>query len=134
MAGMSIGELARRAGVRVANIRFYEEKGLLPSPARRQSGHRSYGSEDVGRLNFIRTSRELGFSLDQIHGLLRLARPDNLSCDEAISLSREQLGTVRQRISELRTIEAALLDHIAQCSAGCCSGRVPACPILPEGV
>ena len=134
MAGISIGELARRTGVRVANIRFYEEKGLLPSPARRQSGHRSYGAEDVSRVNFVKTNRELGFSLDQIHDLLRLTQPDNLSCDEAISLSREQLATVRQRISELRTIETALLSHIEQCSTTCCSGRVPACPILPESV
>ena len=134
MAGMSIGELARRTGVRVPNIRFYEDKGLLPAPARRQSGHRSYGSSDVGRVNFIKASRELGFSLDQIGSLLSLAQPDNLSCDEAISLAQGQLGTVRRRISELQMIEMALIGHIEQCGINCCSGRTPACPILPDGV
>lgn len=134
MVGMSIGELARRTGVRVPNIRFYEDKGLLPAPARRQSGHRSYGAQDVGRVNFIRASRELGFSLEQIHDLLRLSQPENLSCNEAIALSRAQLGTVRRRISELKAIEGALLDHIEQCNSACCSGRTPACPILPDGI
>lgn len=59
MVGMGIGELAQRTGVRVPNIRFYEEKGLLPAPARRQSVHRSYGARDVGRVNFIRASANL---------------------------------------------------------------------------
>lgn len=132
MAGMSIGELACKTDVKVANIRFYEESGLLPPPARREGGHRQYGREDVRRVSFIRTCRELGYSLDQIKSLLRLAHPDNLRCTQAQQLSRTQLTVVRERIVALQVIEAELVRHLAQCTVACCDGRAPACPILPD--
>ena len=131
MAGMSIGDLARKTDVKVANIRFYEESGLLPLPSRREGGHRQYGREDVQRVSFIRTCRELGYSLEQIKALLRLAHPDNLRCTEAQELSRAQLGIVRERIAALQLIENKLTRHLEACEVTCCDGRAPACPILP---
>ena len=132
MAGMSIGGLARKTDMKVANIRFYEESGLLPPPARREGGHRQYGREDIQRVSFIRTCRELGYSLDQIKSLLRLAHPDNLRCTEAQQLSRTQISVVRNRIIALQAIEAELVRHLAECATACCDGRAPACPILPD--
>ena len=132
MAGMSIGTLAGKTYVKVANIRFYEEIGILPRPARREGGHRLYGKEDVRRVAFIRTSRKLGFSLDQIKDLLRLAQPGNLRCTEAQQLSRNQLALVRERISTLQAIESQLTQHLAACAVDCCDSRAPSCPILPS--
>lgn len=131
MAGMGIGEIARRTDVKVANIRFYEESGLLPPASRREGGHRQYGSEDVRRLVFIRTCRELGFSLDQVKALLKLAQPENLQCTEAQELSRTQLTAVRKRIANLQAIEGQLVAHLNECAASCCSARAPSCPLLP---
>ena len=131
MAGMSIGDLARKTDVKVANIRFYEDSGLLPKPARREGGHRQYGREDVQRVAFVRTCRELGYSIDQIKTLIRLARPENLRCNEAQKLSKDQLEIVRERIATLQAMEAALVSHIASCAADCCNGRATTCPILP---
>lgn len=132
MTGIGIGELARRTDVKVANIRFYEESGLSPLAARREGGHRQYGSEDVRRLMFIRSCRELGFSLDQVKALLKLAQPDNLQCTEAQELSRTQLTVVRKRIANLQVIETQLVAHLNECSAACCSARVPSCSLLPS--
>jgi DNA-binding transcriptional MerR regulator len=132
MAGMGIGELARRAEVKIANIRFYEESGLMPTPARRAGGHRHYGAEDVRRLVFIRAQRALGFSLDEIRAMMRLVDPGNVLCDEARALAETQRMTIRARIAELQAMEAQLTRHIAACEAICCGGRAPACPILPE--
>ncbi len=133
MRGYGIGELARRSGVRPANIRFYEESGLLPSPPRRAGGHRVYADGDLSRLAFIRNARELGFPLEQVRALLHLSRPENLTCDAAKALSQAQLDQVRERISDLRRIEAELVRHVAACEAACSGGRAPGCGVLEHG-
>ena len=66
MRDFGIGELAERAQVPIANIRYYEEIGILPKAARRNGRHRTYDDVDIKRLNFVRTSRELCFSLEQV--------------------------------------------------------------------
>jgi DNA-binding transcriptional MerR regulator len=73
MARLTIGDLAKRTGTKVETIRYYERIGLLPEPGRTEGNYRSYGSEHLGRLSFIRRARDLGFSLDQVRELLGLA-------------------------------------------------------------
>lgn len=130
MRDIGIGDLAARTNVPVANIRYYEEIGILPKPMRRNGRNRTYGESDVKRLAFVRNSRELGFSLDQVRTLVHLSDPKNLNCAEARDLSKAQLKTVRQRIRELREIEVELSRHLIDCESACACGPVAACPIL----
>jgi len=130
MPDLAIGELSRLSGVRVANIRYYEDIGILPPAMRGESHHRIYNDDDVRRLMFVKTSRALGFSLKHIRTLLHLTEPDNLNCDAALALSCEQLSLVRDKISTLQSIEQTLQDHIVQCRETCTDGRAPACRIL----
>lgn len=130
MRGFGIGELSARSHVPVANIRYYEEIGILPLAARRNGRHRTYDESDIRRLSFVRHSRELGFTLDQVRNLLHLSEPGNLTCTEAREMSSEQLSSVRQRIGELQAIEAELTIHLAACNTACGCGRAPECPIL----
>ena len=130
MREFGIGDLSTRANVPVANIRYYEEIGILPKPARRKGRHRSYENSDVKRLIFVRSSRELGFSLDQVRTLIHLSEPKNLNCAEARDLSKTQLTAVRQRIKELRVIEVELSKNLTSCEAACACGPVAECQIL----
>lgn len=130
MRGFGIGELSSRSKVPVANIRYYEEIGILPKAARGNGRHRIYDDNDLRRLAFVRGSRELGFSLEQVRTLLHLSEPGNHTCTEARDLSASQLVTVRKRIEELRMMEAELSKHLAACDSMCCRGRAPQCPVL----
>lgn len=130
MRGFGIGELSSRSKVPVASIRYYEEIGILPKAARRNGRHRNYDDSDLSRLSFVRGSRELGFTLEQVRTLLYLSEPGNLTCTEARDLSASQLATVRKRIEELRVMEAELSKHIAACDSMCACGRAPRCPVL----
>ena len=131
MRDFGIGELADRAQVPIANIRYYEEIGILPKAARRNGRHRTYDETDIKRLSFVRTSRELGFSLEQVRTLMHLSEPQNLNCDEARALSKAQLQAVRHKIRELREIEVELSKHIIVCDELCGCGRSSECPVLP---
>ncbi|MEO7323574.1 MAG: MerR family transcriptional regulator, partial [Dokdonella sp.] len=73
MSGFTIGEIAKRAGVGIDTVRYYERSDLLPRPTRRASGYREYEVSDVRRLRFIRRAKEIGFSLDEIRDLLALS-------------------------------------------------------------
>ena len=82
------------------------------------------------RLAFVRSSRELGFSLEQVRTLMHLSEPENLTCTEARDLSKEQLSAVRKRIKELRVIEVELSKHLNASDEMCGCGRAPQCPVL----
>ena len=124
---MKTGELARQASVNVETLRFYERKGLLPKPPRRNSGYREYPPESVQRLRFIKRAQELGFSLAEIKELLTLRVMRGTTCGQVRERAQEKVVDVQQKISDLRTIEAALAKLVKSCS-----GRGPAsrCPIL----
>ena len=122
----SIGEAARRSGVKVETIRFYERSGLIDPPPRTAGGHRVYGADAVKRLNFVRRARALGFTLDQVRGLLALADERETSCAEVERLARAQLDQVRGRIDDLQRMDAVLDEMVARCAGG----SVPECPIL----
>jgi len=122
---MTIGALARAAGVNVETVRFYQRKGLIPEPDRPRGSIRRYGADELGRLRFIKSAQKLGFSLDEVADLLKLE--DGTHCEQAREQGRKKLDDVRARIADLKRIEAALADLVTRCSAT--RGRVR-CPLI----
>ncbi len=122
----SIGKIAAQTGTKVETVRYYEHEGLMPEPPRSSGGHRIYNGEHLKRLNFIRRSRELGFTLDQIRGLLRFVDNQDYSCEDVRLMTLEHLTEVRQKIADLTRIEN-MLDEMAQ---HCDGGDIPDCPII----
>jgi MerR family mercuric resistance operon transcriptional regulator len=124
--GSSIGVLSERTGVNIETIRFYEKEGLVPTPPRTEGGHRIYQDAHFRRLVFIRRSRELGFTLDEIRTLLRLADGSGRNCAEARALACDHLREVQAKIADLQRMERVLAKTIEQCA----EGQSPACPLL----
>ena len=123
---LPIGALSRLSGVNIETIRYYERIKMLPAPPRTPSGRRVYVSTDLRVLAFIRRSRELGFSLDEIRALLRLGGPEKASCREVREIAAHHLEDIRAKIGDLKKLERLLAKTIAQCS-----GRTaPDCPVL----
>jgi MerR family mercuric resistance operon transcriptional regulator len=125
MSEMTIGRLARRAGVNVETIRYYQRLQLVQEPARPPGGVRRYGEAAVSRVRFIRRAQELGFSLAEIRRLMRLGDPQ--SCGEARSLAAEKLALVESRVAALERLRRVLRDLIGRCDRR--RGKV-ACPII----
>jgi MerR family transcriptional regulator, mercuric resistance operon regulatory protein len=124
--GLSIGALAKRTGVNLETIRYYERIGLVPAPPRTAGGHRVYGRDHLKRLAFIRRARGLGFTIEEVCSLLRLADRAHVDCAEVKAMTLAHLEDVRRRITDLGRIETAL-DELA----GRCEGNVvPDCPVL----
>jgi DNA-binding transcriptional MerR regulator len=92
-----IGELARRTGVKVPTIRYYEQIGLLPAPARSEGHQRRYAPSQVARLNFIRHARELGFEVEAIRELLTMSERPEQSCADADRIARRHLEASSRR-------------------------------------
>ncbi len=123
---LTIGAVSRRTGVNIETIRFYERVGMLPKPPRSAGGHRIYGHEQVMRLGFVRRSRELGFSLDEIRGLLHLVDGGRYGCAEVKAITLDHLADVRRKIADLRRLERTLADVAGKCRGG----KVPDCPVI----
>lgn len=123
--GLTVGEIARRAGVNVETVRFYQRRRLLPTPPRPLGGIRRYRAGDVARLTFIKSAQRLGFSLHEVQDLLQLE--DGTHCREARSLGEGKLALVRSRLADLRRIEHVLRDLVQRCSAA--DGRL-SCPLI----
>lgn len=122
----TIGGLSKVAGVHIETIRYYERIGLLPKPSRTPGGYRLYGQGSARRLTFIRRSRELGFSLDEIRVLLGLAdgKPDN--CAKVRDIAKLHHGEIQRKIHDLEKMESVLQSMIETCK----EGKAPACPII----
>lgn len=121
-----IGELSKRSGVNIETIRYYERAKMLTPPPRTASGRRVYGSTDLRVLVFIRRSRELGFSLDQIRTLLRLGGPEKATCRQVREIAARHLCEIRTKLADLKKLERLLSDTVARCS-----GKIaPDCPVL----
>jgi DNA-binding transcriptional MerR regulator len=115
---IGIGDLARATDCKVQTIRYYEEIGLMPEPARTAGRQRRYDQRHVDRLAFIRHSRELGFSLEAIRELLSLSdRPDQ-PCDAVDRLARRQLEQVERRLARLTILKSELERMLEQCAGG----------------
>lgn len=127
MQGLSIGELARRAGVGVETLRFYERQELLAEPRRTASGYRDYDPGSVDRVRFIRKAKALGFTLREIRELLALSCDAAATCGDVRCQAEAKVADVEARIRELQRIRRALLDLAADCQ-----GDAPAasCPFL----
>jgi DNA-binding transcriptional MerR regulator len=125
-ASFTIGDLAQQTGCKVQTIRYYEEIGLMPEPARTAGNQRRYDQRHADRLAFIRHSRELGFPLEAIRELLNLADHPEQSCESVDSIARAQLVDVERRIGRLRVLKTELERMIAQCGGG----RVAECRII----
>jgi MerR family mercuric resistance operon transcriptional regulator len=117
-AHLAIGALSQRAGCPVETIRYYERVGLLPAPARSPGGYRLYAPPHLKRLMFIRRARALGFSLDEVRRLLRLADERQRPCAEALVVAAAHLTDVQAKIAALRAMERVLGETVARCEAG----------------
>lgn len=126
-ASLTIGAVARRVGVAIDTIRYYEREGLLPEPVRRASGYRSYGEAAVAQLRFIRRAKVLGFTLEEIRDLLALSR-DRASGVKAVKQrARQRLVAIDTRIAELQRVRDGLAQLIDSCPG---HGAPEQCPIL----
>ena len=124
--GILIGELSRRTGCNIETIRYYERIGVLPKPERK-GRYRCYSVADVGRLVFVCRARGLGFTLDEVRALLRLAAADGRSaCKQVRHLAADHLAEVRTKISSLKAMETALADAVQRCD----NGERPGCPLI----
>ncbi len=121
-----IGELARRTGVKVPTIRYYEQIGLLPAPARSEGRQRRYAASQIARLNFIRHSRELGFQVEAIRDLLAMSERPEQSCADADRIARRHLEEVDRRIAQLVALRAELQRMVQECS----HGRISDCRVI----
>ena len=123
---LRIGNLADATGVKVNTIRFYEDAGLLPEPARTPSGRRHYGDEDLKRLRFIKRARGLGFSLDEIRSLLQLSGDPEHDCAAVNRIALDHLRTVEAKVQSLMLLR----DELGRIAKLCDGGRVSGCRVL----
>jgi len=129
---LTIGAFANAAGVNVETIRFYQRRGLIGTPARSFGRIRRYAASDIDRVRFVKSAQTLGFSLDEIGGLLRL--DDGTHCDEARAAAEEKLSGVRAKLADLKRIEKVLGDLVEECCAATGSVRCPLISALQERV
>ena len=127
MSGLTTGKLARAADVNVETLRYYERRGLLPDPPRRDSGYRQYPPESVERLRFIKGAQELGFTLEEIKELLTLRVDESATKADVRQRSQAKVKQIEGKIQALQTMREALTDLIDQCSG---EGPTSDCPIL----
>lgn len=115
---LSIGALSASSGVKIPTIRYYEETGLLPPPARGANGRRIYEPAMVARLRFIRHARELGFEPGAIAELLALSDQGGGACAAADEIAARQLAAIRSRLARLQALEAELSRMLSGCHEG----------------
>lgn len=124
---LTIGKVARLAGVGIETIRFYEREGLIADPPRKASGYRQYGPVTVSRLRFIQQARVLGFSLKEIKELLFLRLDPGTTCDNILGRAEEKILEIEERIQTLQRMKKAL-ESLAKACPG--RGPVAKCPII----
>src|SRR3989454_12380279 len=101
---LTIGQVANAADVNIQTIRYYERRGLFPTPRRAPAGYRQYAGEAVARLRFIKHAQELGFSLQEIQELLALRVRHGAACDVVEQKTRQKIEVVQQRIGDLQRV------------------------------
>jgi Cu(I)-responsive transcriptional regulator len=113
----SIGQLAKECGCKVQTLRYYEEIELIPKPGRNSGNQRVYRENHRKRLNFIRHSRQLGFSLEQIRQILALSDDPGQSCDKVNMIAKAHLDDVTYKIARLQDMQQELARMVRECSA-----------------
>lgn len=133
VGNLAIGELGRLTGTKAETIRYYERIGLLAPPERTAGNYRAYGSEHLNRLSFIRRSRDLGFSLEQVRALLDLSDDRDRPCEAVDAIAKAHLAEVDRKIADLKALRRELNSMVNQCR----SGTVADCRIIealsPQG-
>lgn len=128
---LQIGELARLANVSIDTVRYYERRGILPRAARSQAGYRLFSIDSVARVEFIKQGQELGFSLDEITGLLATGGAEE--CRRVSDLLQAKLIEVDQKIKNMRAFRKTLATHLSKCKNELESmGTNASCPVLVE--
>jgi Cu(I)-responsive transcriptional regulator len=125
---MNIGEVAERTGVPAKTIRYYEEIGLIGSPARGENGYRAYTDEAVHTLRFIASARHLGFTVEQCRDLLALYRDKSRASSDVKRIAEEHIGEIDRRMDEL----GAMRKTLATLARRCHGDERPDCPIIDE--
>lgn len=126
---MRIGELAKLTGCQPETVRFYEQKGLLPSPVRSDANYRLYDASHAGRLHFIRRCRSLGMSLDEVRTLLNFEDHPDKSCGGVNDLVDRHIVEIRRQIDELYTLQTELTELRSRCDTARPAGQ---CAILKQ--
>jgi DNA-binding transcriptional MerR regulator len=124
--GLRIGDLAAATATKTETIRYYERIGLLPTPERTSGNYRAYGPRHLDRLSFIRHARELGFSIEAIRDLSRLADQPEQPCDAADRIARTHLHEVERRLARLAALKAELERMLTRCEGG----RIAECRVI----
>jgi DNA-binding transcriptional MerR regulator len=126
MDALTIGKLGRATGTKIETIRYYEKIGLLPKPRRTSGNYRSYTAEHQQRLGFIRRARELGFSIDDVRELLKLASHGEQPCKQVDQLVARHLETTERKIEALTRLRRELRDTLNSCKGG----RIAECRVI----
>jgi MerR family mercuric resistance operon transcriptional regulator len=127
MNTLTIGKLAKKTDVNIETVRYYERRGLIPKPKRKESGYRKYSDDTVKRILFIKHAKELGFSLHEIHELLSLKLDPVTPCSEVKNKAVIKIKDIEQKIKKLSNMKKALVKLTRACSG---AGPVSECPIL----
>ena len=124
---LTTSQLARKAGVNVETLRYYERRGLIPEPPRRDSGYRQYSQDDVARIQFIKRAKDLGFTLQEVQELLDLRVDPDTPCIMVKRRADLKIIDIEAKLQSLKRIKKALNKLAAACSG---RGPVGDCPIL----
>ena len=127
MNGPTIGQLAKRAGVGVETVRFYERKGLIEQPRKRNSGYRVYPDDVVQRIQFIRHAKDLGFTLAEIGELLSLRPDPRTNCDAVKSRAQAKMADIDEKMASLTRMQRSLAKLVDACDR---RSQTAECPIL----
>jgi MerR family mercuric resistance operon transcriptional regulator len=125
MTELTIGHLADEAGVNVETIRYYQRRGLMPEPDKPDHGHRRYAVDAVKRVRFIKRAQVLGFTLEEIGGLLDLDEAH--ACAETRDMAAHKLQVIEDKLADLKAMRKALTELLRQCDTGAMRGS---CPII----
>jgi DNA-binding transcriptional MerR regulator len=126
MKTLTIGQLGKATATKIETIRYYEKIDLLPAPDRTSGNYRSYAAEHLERLGFIRRARELGFSIEDVRELLKLAAHGERPCEQVDQLVARHLETAEQKIEALKRLRHELRDTLASCKGG----RIAECRVI----
>lgn len=127
MENLTIGQVAKNAQVNVETVRYYERRGLIPEPLRKESGYRQYPEETVARIQFIKHAKELGFSLNEISELLSLRVDKNTTCADVKNRAEGKIANIEEKIHALQKMKKTLTRLAKECRG---RGPVSKCPIL----
>lgn len=128
MKPLTIGQVARSTGVGIETIRFYERKGLIEDPPRKESGYRQYPEDTITRLQFIRRAKELGFSLKEIEELIALRLGPESTCGDVKRRAELKIADIDKRVRDLKKMKMTLVELTRKCTGG--KKSTGDCPIL----